>query len=144
MKKTIAILLAMVMSTSFSVTSWAASNIDNADTVDTVMNSPRYVILRQFSAKIEKEGSNKVTCYVSSTVTQSCSREITTTLQKMQNGRWVNVKSWNTNQNGSSRTTITKSYQVASNTKYRTMASIIVKDSTGRVLDRETTYSASV
>lgn len=144
MKKTIAILLAMVMSTSFSVTSWAAPNNSNSGNADTVINSPKYLILSQFYTKIGNEGANKVSCSVTSAVTQNCSREITLTLQKLQNGSWINVKTWGINQKGVSRSTTNKSYQVASNTKHRTMASIVVKDSNGRVLDRATTYSASV
>lgn len=145
MKKTITILLAMAMVTSLSATSWASTTTSvDTETQQIEGFSPRFVILNRFYTNIKKSGSSQVECSAYVDVTQSCSKELTLTLQKMQNGSWVNVKTWKINHNGSSRTTVTKSYQVASNTKHRTMASIVVKDSNGRVLDHATTYSASV
>lgn len=153
MKKILALILSIFIVASFSINAFAVSICDYSDSEFTTADSetpavtPRYKYLSFITACIDEKTSNNVLCastynsmYNGYTFTLTCA------LQRTDGSvtGWVNYKTSSQTYSGLGVHGIEKTWYAPAGYAYRTLTTVVVKNSSGTVVEKETCYSTTI
>lgn len=140
MKKVLSILLSVIMFTClFNFTSTYAVNDNEDDVISEESGGSRYSYIAAIYASIAKGSLGFVTCTSSFTVPSTSYTIVLTCILQRTDGSeaWSNYKSKSETFTGTSTDLIEKSWYAPSGYAYRTYTKVVVKNSSGTVLETE-------
>lgn len=106
---------------------------------------PRYTGLYSLTVSLDIASGGRSTPYGDVSLRSGYSADLTLELQRSSNGySWSSVKEWSTSGSGAGLVYLDKTYYVTSGYDYRAKCTVKVYDSSNKLVDNVTEYSATV
>lgn len=149
MKKTLALFLSIVIFLMCCFNVAASDTLNNYIVCNPAevgaLVTPRFSYINSIGVNILKKTLGFVSCGVTCTsIYDNYTFTVTCTLQRSNGNGWTDYKSATETFSGINTHVLSKSWYAPANYTYRTYATVVVKNSSGRVIETATGYSNSL